>query len=225
MRLAGGSMTTAFLERRQNMASARKAAAGETLWDEIAGIKKERILKEAADLFFERGYMQTTVDAIAERVGATKPFIYSHFKSKIDLLSEICERTNQDALAAAKMAASQKVGAVEQLSLFVREFTDVVLAQHHQVAIYFREQIHLPPTDAGRITILRKQIDKTLQEILIRGKKEGQFEFDDLSMCSLVIAGMLSYAFAWYREGGRLANDQIREQMLVYVLRVVRAVG
>jgi AcrR family transcriptional regulator len=207
------------------MARARKAAAGETLWDELAGIKKERILKEAADLFFERGYMQTTVDAIAERVGATKPFIYSHFKSKIDLLIEICERANQDALAVAKMAASQKVAASEQLCLFVREFTDVVLAQHHHVAIYFREQIHLPQADAERIAILRKQIDKKLQEILTRGKKDGQFEFDDLSMCSLVIAGMLSYAFAWYREGGRLTNDQIREQMLVYVLRVVKGGG
>lgn len=207
------------------MARARKAAAGETLWDELAGIKRERILKEAADLFFERGYMQTTVDAIAERVGATKPFIYSHFKSKVDLLVEICERANRDALAVANKAASQKADAVEQLRIFVREFTDVVLAQHHDVSIYFREQIHLPQADAKRIAILRKQIDKKLQDILTRGRKDGLFEFDDLSMCSLVIAGMLSYAFAWYREGGRLMNDQIREQMLVYVLRVVKAGG
>lgn len=207
------------------MARARKVATSETLWDELAGIKKERILKEAAYLFFERGYMQTTVDAIAERVGATKPFIYSHFKGKIDLLVEICERANQDALVVAVKAASQKVDAVEQLRIFVREFTDVILAEHRYVSIYFREQIHLPPADAKRIATLRKQIDRKLQEILARGRKDGQFEFDDQAMCSLVIAGMLSYAFAWYREGGRLKNDEIREQMLVYVLRVVKAGG
>jgi AcrR family transcriptional regulator len=204
------------------MVRARKTPAGETLWDELDGVKRERILKEAALLFFERGYMQTTVDAIAERVGATKPFIYSHFKSKIDLLVEICERTNQDALAAANKAISQKLEAVDKLSLFVREFTDVVLAQHYHVSIYFREQIHLPPADAKKIANIRKQIDKKLQEILIAGKNDKVFHFDDLSMCSLVIAGMLSYAFAWYREGGRLSNEQIREQMLIYVLRVVK---
>lgn len=207
------------------MATRRKDAAGETLWDELAGVKKERILKEAADLFFERGYLQTTVDAIAERVGATKPFIYSHFKGKIDLLVAICERSNHDALAAAKKAAGQDVPALEQLKNFVREFIDVVLEQHHYVMIYFREQIHLPGADAKRIANIRKQIDKKLREILAKGKIEGVFQFDDLAMCSLVIAGILSYPFAWYREGGRLTNNQIREHMLVYVLRVVKADG
>lgn len=205
------------------MARMRKPAAGASLWDELDGIKRERILKEAANLFFERGYMQTTVDAIAEKVGATKPFIYAHFRSKIDLLVEICERANQDALAVASEATSRKLDATDQLRLFVREFTDVVLEQHHYVSIYFREQIHLPPADARRIANIRKQIDKKLQEILTRGRSEKLFDFDDLAMCSLVIAGMLSYAFAWYREGGRLSNEAIREQMLVYVLRVVKA--
>ena len=204
------------------MARARKVSAGETLWDELDGVKKERILKEAAILFFERGYMQTTVDAIAERVGATKPFIYSYYKSKIELLVEICERTNQDALVVVNKAVAHKLGPIEKLSLFVREFTDVVLAQHHYVSIYFREQIHLPPADARRIGNTRKQIDKKLQEILTMGKSENVFHFDDLSMCSLVIAGMLSFAFAWYREGGRLSHEEIREQMLIYVLRVVK---
>jgi AcrR family transcriptional regulator len=212
-----------FREKGQNMVRAREAVAGETLRDELAGIKKERILKEAASLFFERGYMQTTVDAIADRIGVTKPFIYSHFKSKIELLIEICERANRDALAVANKATTQKLEVIGQLSLFVREFTDVVLAQHNYVSIYFREQIHLPPADARRIANIRKQIDKKLQEILARGKKEKVFQFDDLAMCSLVIAGMLSYAFAWYREGGRLSNNEICEQMILYVLRVVKA--
>lgn len=207
------------------MAHARKATAGDTLWDELAGVKRERILKEAATLFSEHGYMQTTVDEIADKVGATKPFIYSHFKSKIDLLVEICERANKDALAVATKASAQNLAAIDQLCLFVREFTDIVLSQHHYVSIYFREQIHLPASDARRIAGIRKQIDRKLQEILARGKNDDVFHFDDLSMCSLVIAGMLSYAFAWYREGGRLSNNDIREQMLTYVLRVVKADG
>lgn len=205
------------------MARARKAGSGISLWDELDEFKRERILREAATLFFERGYMQTTVDAIAERVGATKPFVYAHFRGKIELLVEICERANRDALAVAIKATSKDIDATGQLGLFVREFTEVVLTQHHDVTIYFREQIHLPPADARRIANIRKQIDRKLQEILARGKDAKVFQFDDLAMCSLVIAGMLSYAFAWYREGGRLSNDEICEQMLVYVLRVVKA--
>ena len=40
-------------------------------------------------------------------------------------------------------------------------------------------------------------------------------------MCCLVIAGMVSYAFAWYREGGRLSTDQIAAQMRRLVRNMV----
>ena len=50
-----------------------------SLWDEVATLKRERILDEAAKLIAERGYHGTTIDAIAEKFGATKPFIYYHF--------------------------------------------------------------------------------------------------------------------------------------------------
>lgn len=205
------------------MARVRKTGASAPLREELADLKRERILKEAVGLFFERGYMQTTVEAIADKVGVTKPFIYAHFDSKTELLVEICERANRDALEVAIKADVQNLDPVGQLTFFVEGFTDVVLTQHAHVSIYFREQIHLPPADARRIGNIRKQIDRKLQDILARGKSARVFQFDDLAMCSLVIAGMLSYAFAWYREGGRLANDEIRAQMLVYVLRVVKA--
>lgn len=50
---------------------------------------KSTILKEAASLFSERGYEQTSMRKIAEKVGVSKPAIYYHFANKQSLFEEL----------------------------------------------------------------------------------------------------------------------------------------
>jgi len=52
--------------------------------DEVIALKRERTITAAVELFYERGYENTTLDAVAERLGVTKPFIYAHFRSKTE---------------------------------------------------------------------------------------------------------------------------------------------
>ena len=68
--------------------------------DEVAALKRERTISVAVELFYERGYENTSLDAVAERMTVTKPFIYAHFSSKAELLAEICSRGIASALAA-----------------------------------------------------------------------------------------------------------------------------
>jgi TetR/AcrR family transcriptional regulator, cholesterol catabolism regulator len=197
----------------------------ETLWDEVTTLKRDRILKEAAALFSERGYHGTTIDDIAERFGATKPFVYYHFNSKIDLLVELCERGTREALNAAERAISVEGSPKQRLDQFVRDFTAVALDNQQFVTIYFREEINLPELDAARINKMRKEIDHKLTKLLEDGVQSGDFKVDDPQMCCLVIAGMISYAFAWYRREGRLQLPEICDQMSRLVLNMVSKTG
>lgn len=205
------------------MGRATSSQTPETLWDEIATIKRERILGEAVHLFHEKGYLPTTVDAIAERLGATKPFVYYQFKSKVDLLIEICERGTREALEVTVRIAGQQLAPAQKLACFVYEFTDSVLDNQKLVEIYFREQLNLPQEAAERISTMRKKIDHHLRDILKEGQEAGVFVFDNLAISSLVVAGMVSYAFAWYRSSLRLTKEEICEQMVKQVLRSVGA--
>jgi len=202
---------------------AKKSAkiADETLWDEVTALKRERILTEAAKLIAERGYHGTTIDAIAERFGATKPFVYYHFESKGDLLAEICQRGTVRALEAAGRAISTKGSPGERLDQFVTDFTSIALENHDCVAVYFREEINLPKIHADRINKMRKEIDRKLTKLLKEGVKTGEFRVEDPQICCLVIAGMISYAFAWYRDEGRLSTGQITSQMRQLVRNMV----
>jgi AcrR family transcriptional regulator len=203
------------------MARASRSPLKDSLRDEIADIKREKILREAAQLFYEKGYLPSTVDAIAERFGATKPFVYYQFKNKIDLLIEICERGTREALAVTVKAVSEPLEPAQKLALFVNDFTMVVLETHKFVAIYFREQLNLPEEVAARIANMRKQIDSHVRTILTEGKAKGVFVFEDVAVASQVVTGTPSYAFAWYREPARLSKEQICAQMVTHVLRAV----
>ena len=205
------------------MAKARNNPKATSVWDEVAELKRQKILQSAVNLFYANGYLPTTMDEIAESIGATKPFVYYHFEKKVDLLSEIARRTLREWLGVTTRVIEKSLAPTEALSLATHQFTLIVLDMHKLVSIYFREQLNLPKAVAEEIAQMRREIDTQVRTILSDGKKSGVFEFDDLAVASQVVTGMVSFVFAWYREPSRLSKEAICNQMVLHVLRSVGA--
>ena len=56
---------------------------------------KERILETALALFAQNGYLGTSMNDIAGRLGFTKAALYKHYTSKQEILDRIVERMNE----------------------------------------------------------------------------------------------------------------------------------
>ena len=56
---------------------------------------KERILETALELFAQNGYLGTSMNDIAGRLGFTKATLYKHYTSKLEILNRIVERMNR----------------------------------------------------------------------------------------------------------------------------------
>lgn len=56
---------------------------------------KEKILEEALKLFAQSGYMGTSMNDIASRLGVTKAALYKHYSSKQEILDSIVKKMNQ----------------------------------------------------------------------------------------------------------------------------------
>lgn len=205
------------------MSKARNNPKATSVWDEVAELKREKILQSAVDLFYTNGYLPTTMDVIAESIGATKPFVYYHFENKAELLSEIARRTLREWLGVTTRVIEKSLSPTETLALVTHQFTMIVLDMYKLVSIYFREQLNLPKEVAAEIAEMRRQIDTQVRMILSEGKKAGVFEFNDLAVASQVVTGMVSFVFAWYREPSRLSKEAICDQMVSHVLRSVGA--
>ena len=172
--------------------------------DEILAYKRERILEEAVALFYARGFTGTTLDDIAAELGVTKPFIYTHFRSKIDLLAAICLPSIEQSLAAVTLAAEGTGTPVEKLRRAVVNFAEVVLQRQPNIAIFFREEKNLAPEVLADIVALQKEFDRVLSQLLRDGVAAREFVVPDINLAALLIGGMISWAYTWHRPQGRL---------------------
>ena len=189
--------------------------------EEISAYKRDRILEEAVKLFYERGFSGTTLDDIAGKLGVTKPFIYTHFRSKVELLEAICRPTIEMSLAAIAHAAEQPGSASERLYNGIVEFSQVVLQRQANIAVYFREEKHLSEAGLAEINALRKRFDRVLSDLLEEGSRAGEFRIADVSVDALEIGGMVSWAYTWYQPQGRLPIERVGAKLAHFALQMV----
>lgn len=191
--------------------------------DEVAALKRERTITSAADLFYEKGYDNTTLDEVAERLGVTKPFIYANFGSKNELLAEICERGVRAALDEIEGVLAEDLGPTDSLRLFGKRYVTAILRSQKNIAIYTREEKNLVAADARRLGELRRLFFRKMAALLRQGAEAGEFELDDPTMAALAIGGAVSWSTFWYRPDGRLEVADIAAEMTQLILGIAGA--
>lgn len=191
--------------------------------EELKSFKKERIFEEASRLFYERGYHGTSLEAIADALQVTKPFIYYHYDRKVDLLLELYLRIVNRTLQTLRDSVAAGGSATARLRRFARLFTAVVIRDQMGVAVFFREEASIPPENLVEINQLKSAFDDELSALIAEGVETGEFAISDLRLATLGIGGMISWIYTWYRGDGRLGADAIAEEMSLLALRLVGA--
>jgi AcrR family transcriptional regulator len=91
--------------------------------------RERQILDAATEVFTERGYQAASMDAVAERVGVTKPVLYDHFGSKEGLLLACIARARQELFAKTTEAVALATGPEDGVRRGFRAFFDYLDAQ------------------------------------------------------------------------------------------------
>ena len=189
--------------------------------DQVMAFKREQILVEAGELFYELGYQRTTLEMVAKRLGVTKPFIYYHFKDKAEILTEISKRGISRGNEVMRASLSGSGPASARLYEASKAIVRTVLHSQHYTAIFFREHKNYDPTIRAQLETLHREFDELLARLLEEGVARGEFRIADIRLCSLAIGGMVNWAYTWYRESGRLTVDELCEGMAQLVLQMV----
>jgi len=195
----------------------------EDIRDAVSRLKRERIITTAVDLFHKNGLGNTTLEAVAQRMNVTKPFIYSHFKSKEELLAEICSRGIRSSLDVLDRVVASGGSATDKLATMAHDFMLAVLENQGHIAIYNREEKHLSQESRNAINSMRREFDRKFSALLDEGVANGEFIVDDVQIASLAIGGIISWSYVWYRPDGRLTPEQTAEQIAQLVLSMVQA--
>ena len=215
--------TPARTVSRRVKGSAGGAPPIEDIRDAVSRLKRERIIATAVELFFSQGFGNTTLEVVAEKMNVTKPFIYSHFSSKNDLLAAICSHGISASLDVLNKVVASEGTPTEKMQVLARDFMLAVIENQGHIAIYTREQKNLSKEHSDAIDNMRREFDRKFCALLSEGVAAGEFVVDDVQLASLAIGGIVSWSYVWFRPNGRLSPTETAERIADLILAMIQA--
>lgn len=157
--------------------------------------RKQLIIDAAADLFQDKGYSATSIRALATKVGLEPSSIYSHIRSKEELLVEICTTCSELFIQGMEVIRQLEVSPDEKIRSLIQLHINIAYKHPASVTVFNDEWKFLPENTKVIFLSSRKDYENNFKEILTNGKKERIFEFDNLDILFSIIMKMLSWSY------------------------------
>jgi AcrR family transcriptional regulator len=90
------------------------------------GERRDQLLTTASEVFVDRGYHATGMDEIADRAGVSKPVLYQHFSSKLDLYLAVLGQHGDILVAGVRQALRTTTDNRQRLRAAVQAFFDFI---------------------------------------------------------------------------------------------------
>ncbi|AEF42203.1 TetR/AcrR family transcriptional regulator [Hoyosella subflava] len=90
------------------------------------GARRAQLLHAASDVFASQGYHAAGMDEIAERAGVSKPVLYQHFPSKLDLYLAVLQAHVEKLISGVRQALRSTTHNKQRLYAAVMAFFDFV---------------------------------------------------------------------------------------------------
>lgn len=163
----------------------------------------------AAALFAEQGYRATGVRDIADALGIGATSIYSHIKSKSELLHEILIDTLDAILAVQHEAVASSPDVVERLRR-AAESQVRFLVEHPQEAVITIRDFRWAEGDAlSAIYERRRRYRKAFEDLLIEGVSQGRMSVSNAKITAFAIIEMAEGVPRWFRPAGEVSINQL----------------
>jgi AcrR family transcriptional regulator len=105
--------------------------------------RRETIIAAAAELFSERGFSGTGIDAIGEAAGITGPGVYRYFENKGHVLNAVASRGIEQLIAGVADIVADTDDPVETLEALMHNLAGSIVRNRAAYAVLLREQHHL----------------------------------------------------------------------------------
>jgi len=155
---------------------------------------RERLLREAADLFNRKGYAATSVGEIVAAAGVTKPVLYYHFESKEGLYLRLMEEGLGSFRSTVEAALRSDKGTVTDR---IRRLCEAIVGhalENLSIVRLTRGIHHAPPQGAPALDVCEfpRTIQASLQHLVEEGVRSGEFAPVAPADLVWVIMGLLS---------------------------------
>ncbi len=181
--------------------------------------RREQLLASAQEVFVERGYHAAAMDEIAETAGVSKPVLYQHFPSKLDLYLALLEQSSQDLVDRVQLA----LDGTHDNHLRVRAAIEAYFAFVDDKAAAFRLIFESDLTNEPAVGAIVEGTDSRCALAIshVIAADTGLPEDQSMLMATGLTGMAQTAARYWLREQGRIPRDQASHIMSVLAWRGV----
>ncbi len=182
-------------------------------------LRRQEIFRIAADIFYRKGYAQTSTRDIAEAAGILKGSLYAHISSKEDILHAIVQDVHR--LFESNVAACEALGAppLDRLRSFLAGHMRVALSELEYHQVYTRDWRSLSDERCRAVRAQRDEYERYLAALLEEAQKAGQVRADiDSRLLAMAILSALNAVHGWYRPGGEFPASTVADAYCSMVL-------
>jgi AcrR family transcriptional regulator len=186
--------------------------------------RKEQIFRTAAELFREKGYVASSMRDLAQRLGIEAASLYSHIRSKEEILHNICFDMAAEFRKSLEEVEKQKnLSASEKLRRGIVGHVQVMAKDLTASAVFMNEHRHLSQPYLRDFLLLRINYINRFKSIIEEGVKTGEFKSNiDVKLAVMTLFSSFNWMPQWYQPGGVVDSVELGRQltdMLLYGLK------
>jgi AcrR family transcriptional regulator len=171
-----------------------------------------RLLKVAAALFREKGYVSSTTREIAARLGVQKATLYYYMEKKEDLLYAICLDSLVHLRREVELALSQQSTPLDRLRTLIRVHICTILFDQNLHLTMIREMRELVGERRREVQRLRDEYEELVRQSIAEAQAAGVLRPEPRAKYQgLALLNLLNWTATWYLPHGELTPEQISE--------------
>lgn len=157
--------------------------------------RKRQIELLATDLFREKGYAAASMRDLANTIGIEAASLYSHIKSKEEILQRICFRVANKFMENILLANTGS--ATERLEMAIIGHVKVITDDIAGTAVFWNEWKHLSEPHISEFQAMQQDYEKGFKRIISDGISSREFRNIDNSFMAMTLLSALNGIQKW----------------------------
>jgi AcrR family transcriptional regulator len=179
--------------------------------------RKDILFEESAKLFVEKGYAATSIRGIAEKVGIEPSSIYSHIKSKEELLVKICMDAAHYFVDGMEEILQIEQPVFDSIEMLVDLHIDAIVEAPTTVTVFTDEWKHLPSEVLNEFLTLRNGYEVKWRSILQKGIDGGEIRKVDTQLMAHTLLSTMRWVQTWVNDEKVKKVEEIKKLLKTFV--------
>jgi len=177
---------------------------------------REKILKEAVELFSEHGFAKASTRQLVGRLGMTSSAIYNHFANKDEILFTIIQRAGDKVVVTLQDAIEQYDDPVECLKRMITGMLYLFRAGaiRKEIAIFIDELYQLPEDLRQLCNKQHRRIFDLFVDKILESEKGDRIRPINRVVATFGILGAMLWVYHWFRDDGSLTIEEIADEVI-----------